>query len=121
MSSRPTKRTTVDVSTPGNSPLPPPGSGASPEGHQAPPAPRAHEPATTAPTMPAAQSNRMPQMAGATAQPYVAPKPAAVRRSHAKVYTIGAVIFLLVSVAGYIGFRSYIYGDDAPPIPVLDD
>ena len=37
------------------------------------------------------------------------------------MYTIGAVVFLVISIVGYIGFRSYIYGDDAPPVPVLDD
>ena len=111
----------MDVSTSGNSPLPPPPSGASPDEPQPPAAPLVPEPSMSSPTIPAAQSNRLPQMAGVTARPYVAPKPAAVRRSRTKVYTIGAVFFLLVSVAGYIGFRSYIYGDEAPPIPVLDD
>lgn len=43
------------------------------------------------------------------------------RWSRTRKYTIGAIVFLLISAAGYIGFREYIYGDDAPPIPVLDD
>jgi len=30
-------------------------------------------------------------------------------------------VFVVVSVGGYFGFRSYIYGDDAPPVPVLDE
>lgn len=81
----------------------------------------APEPTVPLPTVPAAHSNLMPQMAGATAQPYVAPKPPVARRSRTKVYAIGTLIFLTISIAGYIGFRSYIYGDDAPPVPVLDD
>lgn len=43
------------------------------------------------------------------------------RWSRTRKYTIGAIAFLLISAAGYVGFREYIYGDDAPPIPVLDD
>lgn len=74
-----------------------------------------------APVMPVARSNRMPQLAGAEAQVYVPPRVARARMSRSKVYGIGAVLFLVISVAGYIGFRSYIYGDDAPPLPVVDD
>lgn len=43
------------------------------------------------------------------------------RSNRSRVFTISVVLAVIVSVAGYIGFRSYIYGDDAPPIPVLDD
>lgn len=110
----------MDVSTSENSPLPPPSLGAQPATPNEPVATRDPE-LTVNPTMPAAHSNRMPQLAGATARPYVAPKSAAARRSRTKVYAIGTMIFLAISVAGYIGFRSYIYGDDAPPLPVLDD
>ncbi len=110
----------MDASTPQNPPLPPPPQGAVPAPAQESVAARAPEP-TISPSMPAAHSNRMPQMAGATAQPYVPPKPERAERSRTKVYALGTVIFLAISIAGYIGFRSYIYGDDAPPVPVLDD
>ena len=43
------------------------------------------------------------------------------KRSRAKVYTVGALVFLVISVAGYVGFREYIYGDDAPPVIDLGD
>ncbi len=76
---------------------------------------------TAAPVMPAARSNRMPQLAGANAQVYEPPKARRARRSRSRIYGIGAVIFIGITVVGYLGFRSYIYGDDAPPIPVIDD
>ncbi len=44
-----------------------------------------------------------------------------VRPRRTRWYTIGVVVFVVVSVGGYFGFRSYIYGDDAPPVPVLDE
>ena len=74
-----------------------------------------------APVMPVAQPNRMPQLAGSQANVYVPPTKPRPRVSRSKVYGIAAVVFLVISIAGYIGFRSYIYGDDAPPVPVLDD
>lgn len=42
-------------------------------------------------------------------------------RSRGRVYVISTIVFLAISAAGYVGFRAYIYGDDAPPIPVFDD
>ena len=74
-----------------------------------------------APVMPVAQSNRMPHLAGTQAKMYVPPTASRPRMSRSRIYGIGAVLFVVISVAGYIGFRSYIYGDDAPPVPVLDD
>lgn len=76
-----------------------------------------------APTMPAAQPNLVPHVArqaGDRPAPVTAAPP---RRgpSRAKVYGIAAAVFLVLSVIGYFGFREYIYGDDAPPIPVLDE
>lgn len=41
--------------------------------------------------------------------------------SRTRKYTVGAIVFLSISVAGYFGFREYIYGEDAPPIPVVGD
>lgn len=41
--------------------------------------------------------------------------------SRTRRYTVGGIVFLLLSVAGYFGFREYIYGDDAPPIPVVGE
>lgn len=76
---------------------------------------------SVAPIMPQAGSNARPHVAGAAPAAYVAPPAARRRRSRTRVYTIGAVVFLALSIAGYIGFRQYIYGDDAPPVPVLDD
>lgn len=73
-----------------------------------------------APIMPAARPNVIPHTTDAKPT-YVPPPLGRSRRSRAKTYTIGAIIFLAISIAGYIGFRSYIYGDDAPPVPVLDD
>jgi len=98
---------TVDVTSPQASSLPPP-SAATP---------------SAAPLMPSAGSNAKPHVAGAAPTPtnYVAPVAGKRRRSRTRIYTISALLFLAVSVAGYIGFRSYIYGDDAPPVPVLDD
>ena len=99
----------MDVASPQSSSLPPP-SAAVP---------------SAAPIMPVAESNAKPHVAGAAPSSapgtYVAPRPEKRRRSRTRVYTIGTLLFLAVSVAGYIGFRSYIYGDDAPPVPVLDD
>ena len=114
----------MNVTTPDSSPLPPPppeGRTAGPHAAAAAPAaePSAAERPAESPVMPAAGSNRIPQLAGANPQTYVAPK--MERRSRSKVYGLGAVFFIVVSVAGYFGFRSYIYGEDAPPVPVLDD
>ncbi len=36
------------------------------------------------------------------------------------MFTIGAVLTVVFSVVGYLVLRAYIYGDDAPPIPVFD-
>ncbi len=36
------------------------------------------------------------------------------------MFTVGAVLAVIFSVVGYLVFRTYIYGDDAPPIPVFD-
>ncbi len=46
---------------------------------------------------------------------------AGVRPRRTGWYTIGVVVFVVVSVGGYFGFRAYIYGDDAPSIPVIDE
>ena len=43
-----------------------------------------------------------------------------VRPRRTRWYTIGALVFVFVSIGGYFGFRAYIYGDDAPSIPVVD-
>ena len=43
------------------------------------------------------------------------------RSGRSRWYTVGVVVFVIVSVGGYFGFRAYIYGEDAPPVPVLDD
>lgn len=37
------------------------------------------------------------------------------------MFVITVVLAVITSVAGYLGFRTYIYGDDAPPIPVLGE
>jgi hypothetical protein len=71
--------------------------------------------------MPTAHSNAIPHTTDRSSTAYVAPAPARRRRSRTRVYTIGAFVFLAISIGGYIGFRAYIYGDNAPPIPVLDD
>jgi hypothetical protein len=52
------------------------------------------------------------------------PDPATTLRTRpgrSRWYTFGALLFVVVSVGGYLGFRAYVYGDDAPPIPLLDD
>jgi hypothetical protein len=72
------------------------------------------------PIAPPTGSNRTPHLAGDPITAFV-PPPARHQRSRTRVYTVGAVVFVVISVACYIGFRSYIYGDDAPPVPVLDD
>lgn len=94
----------MDVSLQQQTPFPPPTA----------PAP------VEAPIMPVARPNVIPHTTDAKPT-YVPPPSGRSRRSRTKTYTIGAIIFLAISVAGYIGFRSYIYGDDAPPVPVLDD
>jgi hypothetical protein len=96
---------TVDVDLQQQAPLPPPSAST----------------ASATPIMPQAASNARPHVAGATPAAYVAPPAERRGRSRTRVYTISAVVFLVISIAGYIGFRSYIYGDDAPPVPVLDD
>lgn len=78
---------------------------------------------TNSPTMrPAAAS---PRPARAEVAQVVTPEFKAPRQrqkwSRSRKYTIGAIVFLLISAAGYVGFREYIYGDDAPPIPFVDD
>lgn len=79
--------------------------------------------AAAQPAMPAAQPNLRPHVAG-QAGDRPAPAPAAPPRrgpSRAKVYGIAAAVLVVISAIGYFGFREYIYGEDAPPIPVLDD
>jgi hypothetical protein len=49
-----------------------------------------------------------------------APNPRA-RSGRSRWYKVGVVVFVVTSVGGYFGLRTYIYGEDAPPIPVLDD
>lgn len=109
----------MNVSTSDNSPLPPPSSGAIAAESPAAAEGQVAEPRAAMPVMPAAGSNRLPQLTGANPQAYVAPKVAG--RSRSRVYGIGAIVFISIALAGYFGFRSYIYGDDAPPLPVLDD
>lgn len=105
-----------------HAPLPPPttASGVPPNGAAPAAAP------DVAPAVPASASNLRPSVArmGAerAAAELAAPPRVRVRsRSRSRVYVIGATIFLVISLAGYIGLRAYIYGDDAPPIPVLDE
>jgi len=96
---------TVDVELEQNAPLPPPTAAPS-----------------TTPIVPQARSNATPYVAGsAPTVDYTPPRAPRKGWSRTRLYTVGAVVFLAISVAGYIGFRSYIYGDDAPPVPVLDD
>jgi len=76
---------------------------------------------SASPIMPKASSNSRPHIAGVTPTAYVPPPAGRSRRRRTRVYTVGVAVFLAICVAGYLGFRSYIYGDDAPPVPVLDD
>lgn len=76
---------------------------------------------STTPNLPQAGSNTIPHRAGTAPTPYVAPPVQRATRSRTRVYTIGTIVFVVLSIGGYIGFREYIYGDDAPPVPVLDD
>lgn len=46
---------------------------------------------------------------------------ARTRSGRSRWYTVGVLVFVVTSVGGYFGIRAYIYGEDAPPIPVLDD
>ena len=41
--------------------------------------------------------------------------------SRSRVFAIGAVVTVIACIVGYLGLREYIYGDDAPSIPLIDD
>ncbi len=111
----------MNVSTSDNSPTPRPPQGSATAERSASAEDPAAEPEAVSPVMPAAGSNRIPQLAGVNPHVYVAPKMMTRRRSRSKVYGIGTMVFIAIAAAGYFGFRSYIYGDDGPPVPVLDD
>ena len=36
------------------------------------------------------------------------------------MFAIGATVAVIACIIGYLGLREYIYGDDAPSIPLLD-
>lgn len=102
----------MDAILPSNAPFPPPGGAA-----------------VSTPIIPPARPHPLPELAE---RPEIAPKAAVAQthgtstrrrrpRSRSRVYVISTIVFLAISAAGYVGFRAYIYGDDAPPIPVLDD
>jgi cytochrome c-type biogenesis protein CcmH/NrfG len=43
------------------------------------------------------------------------------RPGRSRWYTFGVVAFVVVCVGGYFGLRAYVYGADAPPVPILDE
>ena len=47
--------------------------------------------------------------------------PSRARSGRSGWYTVGVVVFVVTSVGGYFGLRAYVYGEDAPPIPLLDE
>lgn len=37
------------------------------------------------------------------------------------MFTLGALIAVIACIGGYFALRAYIYGDDAPSIPVIGE
>ncbi len=43
------------------------------------------------------------------------------RPSRSRVFTIGALVAVIAVIGSYFALRAYIYGDDAPSIPVIGE
>jgi hypothetical protein len=77
------------------------------------------------PVMPAAGPNRTPILVGCPPTATTAYTPTTQHRRRARsrrgVVAIGVLLLVAIGAGGYLGLRSYIYGDDVPGVTILDD
>lgn len=83
-----------------------------------PPAPTAVRLAPIRPVLPSAPARMAPTFERRTVEINISrPTRRSSRSRRARMYVTVALIFAVLSAAGYVGFREHIYGDDPAPAP----